>query len=270
MIKADGRKIIIIGNGFDLSLGFRTSYDDYIRNSNFRRNLDLPLFLFIQNKRNVDNWIDLEICLKLYAQQYVEKEERLSNKQQYKMLCNSLKYYIKNIDYEKFDKESRAYEFIKNKAEEKIIVINFNYTDTVREALGDDLYFKNVEEIHVHGTFDKNIILGVEDNADIPEDFIYLKKSTHDEYDNLRIYDLLKESNDISFWGYSLGISDHSYFKDYFIKSAQDIRDDNNITFYHYEEEGKDNIYKELDKLTYYNIGGLKRNNNINFIDVSK
>ncbi len=61
-------KILIIGNGFDLNLGLKTSYKEFVESNEFKnliRNNDLARYL--QSVQNNQNWVDIEHELKKYA-----------------------------------------------------------------------------------------------------------------------------------------------------------------------------------------------------------
>lgn len=64
-----GRALLIIGNGFDLSLNLKTSYSDFINSRHFLeygyRNEELHKHLY--DKHEIQNWIDVELELKKYA-----------------------------------------------------------------------------------------------------------------------------------------------------------------------------------------------------------
>ena len=67
-------KILIIGNGFDLNLGFQTSYNDFLSSDRFRMLADgdnqLAHYLSKTNQYNQQtniNWVDIEHELKTFS-----------------------------------------------------------------------------------------------------------------------------------------------------------------------------------------------------------
>lgn len=51
-------KLLIIGNGFDIDLGLKTSYSDYITSDYFKNRLDgtyNSLLLYLENRFNIKN-----------------------------------------------------------------------------------------------------------------------------------------------------------------------------------------------------------------------
>jgi len=64
-------RLLIIGNGFDLDLGLKTSYSDFIESDNFKSIAHkYQLLNFLSEKFHTEKWIDLENFLRLFAEQY--------------------------------------------------------------------------------------------------------------------------------------------------------------------------------------------------------
>ncbi|MCK5738176.1 hypothetical protein KAH55_03300 [bacterium] len=61
--------VLIVGNGFDLNLGFKTGYTDFIKDENFKMLLksENDLAKYLNNKNNLQNWIDIECELENYS-----------------------------------------------------------------------------------------------------------------------------------------------------------------------------------------------------------
>lgn len=59
---------LIIGNGFDLSLGLSTSYMDFVNSDEFQilLNMQNQLAIYLKVNAELQNWIDIENELKLY------------------------------------------------------------------------------------------------------------------------------------------------------------------------------------------------------------
>ncbi len=79
-------KIIIIGNGFDLSLGLKTSYKDFIVSDYFNSLLEKhnTLAIYLYKKQEINNWVDIEKELTEYS----------------KKLYDCLKDYFKDCNFE--------------------------------------------------------------------------------------------------------------------------------------------------------------------------
>ena len=64
------KKVCIIGNGFDLNLGWKTSYKDFISSEYWPLKNKEPYCLmaeYLKERTEVDRWYDLENLLKAYA-----------------------------------------------------------------------------------------------------------------------------------------------------------------------------------------------------------
>ena len=123
---------LIIGNGFDLSLGLSTSYMDFVNSDEFQilLNMQNQLAIYLKVNAELQNWIDIENELKLYS----KNEDNAKFKTEYEALCKQLVVYINNIDYSSINKNSKAYEVLTNLSSTKNnIILDFNYTASTKE-----------------------------------------------------------------------------------------------------------------------------------------
>lgn len=207
--------VFIIGNGFDLNLGLKTSYKNFIASDFFTRNLGengLSLFNHL-NEVNKSNWIDIEKELAVYSKRGIGTENFLD---EYETLCDELKLYIRSIELTKVDQNAHAYQILeKIDWRDDFIILNFNYTNSVTDIL-NELKFPNqvIKDsiIHVHGSAkSEEIIFGVDDHSNIDEEHSFIRKSTSSIYDGRRVGKALKNFKSLSIFGHSLGESDHMY-----------------------------------------------------------
>lgn len=58
--------IVIIGNGFDLNLGLKSGYQDYIKSAYFESLISKRNYLamYLKKQNNLQRWIDIENELK--------------------------------------------------------------------------------------------------------------------------------------------------------------------------------------------------------------
>ena len=75
---------LIIGNGFDLSLGLSTSYMDFVNSDEFQilLNMQNQLAIYLKVNAELQNWIDIENELKLYS-----KNEDNAKLMKYLQIC---------------------------------------------------------------------------------------------------------------------------------------------------------------------------------------
>lgn len=61
--------LLIVGNGFDLSMGFKTSYGDFMKSSYFPNKETSTLCSYLHNQYEENmGWIDIENELSKYSQ----------------------------------------------------------------------------------------------------------------------------------------------------------------------------------------------------------
>lgn len=271
-------KIIIIGNGFDLSLGLKTSYKDFIQSNYFnllvKNNNSLALYL--NEKQEINNWVDIEKELTNYSIQTNEDKSKVKNN--FKELRNASMDYLKEAQEEEINQNSKAFQMMKSEILDTDIVYNFNYTNSVFKV-AQILGISDIESKHsfVHGSIEsKNIIFGVEDNARINDNHIFFKKSSTPNFAESNILNILNINpttnhngkHSLVIFGHSLGITDSSYFKKYFFTLTLEFNK-SKLKFYHFGEEAYYELMSILDKYTNRNLTDFKHYNDLDFIDSS-
>lgn len=230
--------LLILGNGFDLSLGLKTSYVNFMESYlfqkwvqiNYYRNSEIDLhdrnlFNYLHWQKTIRNWIDVEEELKRYAsKQRVEyhrddgglvsfsnvSDDRI--KTSYGLLCSALKTYLKNLDYTVIKEDSSSLELLKTVLSKKRNnVITFNYTD-VNKLLVKPL--GNVE--YIHGNINNDIILGFQRFNNMATGYNYMIKSENPHYKSCHLSKKMCEADEVIIFGHSLGETDHCYFKPFF------------------------------------------------------
>jgi len=287
--------LLIVGNGFDLNMGLKTSYKDFLTSFNIND---------IQNKlvyelllRHKTNWVDIEQELEncaLHGLTNIEQQNVLKpnynselskfEKDDYIQLKISLKSYLKKQEEKEIPNftTKNSYNLLSKllrRKDIKLTILNFNYTNTIKRLKryiyeyyhGIDI--NNFEHIYVHGNLNDDIVFGIADNAKITKQHNYLLKSYDIENNTtLNISKLLNNSDEILFYGYSLGETDTTYFDDFFKECC--VYDDKieeemkkKITFYCYKEQGFDELFDRLFTLTEHKMSKLKHLNDCNFIN---
>lgn len=202
--------LFIIGNGFDLNLGLKTSYNDFYRYYNTIDSVSDKVKILKEDIfKNFDNWSDLELELGKYTDNiqtleefdeifedileklslYLQKEEKkldVSNLVSHKNnLLNNLLYpedTLTDIDKNKL----KAYKNRWSGHSWNVNIITFNYTKSLEKLL--DYREKNImiesnkylrEITHIHGYVDNRMVIGVNDKTQI------LNKTFHDNQDIL-------------------------------------------------------------------------------------
>ena len=227
--------VIVLGNGFDLDLGWDTSYKSFYEKHDgwraFRTNED-DLFQFVVEKVP-GNWFDFERTLHDYALHRAEKPylKDKTNKigrdiQDYNTFKTQLACFIMEGSKLPVNKDSHAYRVLKayvgakkNKTSDRFFPIklfSYNYTPLSRVLSDIDPNFK-VGYIPVHGTVERNnIIFGFHDDPNIPKEYRSLQKSMDENYKSSAIVTESLQAKTIIFFGLSLGYIDGVYFKNLF------------------------------------------------------
>lgn len=271
---------IIIGNGFDINLGLPTSYTDFVKSAHFddmvKRGNELAKYL--KSKFELQNWIDIENELKIYS---LERSDA-SFKSNYELLIYALINYLNELDYSMMKPKSAAYRLMESisKTCDNFNILDYNYTKSIeillRNKFVDESTIKN-SLIKVHGEAAKNdIIFGVEDNASIKPEHVFLRKAYPRYYKALNFNSIFANAKRIIFFGHSLGETDYTYFHELFRDSCQDGSSyrqrivNKAFDFIYYKEEGYHKLMQRIDALTMNKLTAFRQFNHVQFLDVEQ
>lgn len=278
-------KLLVIGNGFDLALGLKTSYPDFMeRLKNVHYMDDAYLYKFLRSKLDQQRWIDIENELRQYSLSFSEIGEmniKLSNqneqmynslRNEHKTLCKNLCEYLK-IQVDKKDwletsrKNNSIRQLLKKVNGVPLYVINFNYTQTIFKI--ESFPIKSMKQIH--GSLDngENIVFGVEDSSNLTKEHSFLYKSYNPTLNVDHLNERFEDVKHILFYGYSLGQTDHSYFEDFFKEQSTKGCERKKFDFFYYGQEGYDDLFWQLRTLTGNRMAQFKQFNDVEFIDTN-
>lgn len=249
--------VLILGNGFDLDLGLETGYSNFLKSPEFADLLNitpsgLGKYLKIHSEKN--KWLDLELLIGKYVnEKYSLKKEDFET--DFKLLKVALISYLRKVQDEPINEKSIAYQLIDNIRNNKTLIINFNYTHSIERIISSLLsnHSSNIDHYQIHGTLKSNdIVVGVEDIADIPDEYIFLNKSWNGFQGDGKIINSFKSCNNLIIFGHSMGVTDSSFIKDVF--SLSDLTDANilknrRIVIFHKGETGLNEINAHLTTL---------------------
>jgi len=276
-----GKKVFIVGNGFDLDLGLHTSYREFAQCDFWPiKEEDCKKSFLAQRleKDKKENWFDLENSLLDYAQiatDYSEKQKILlpsyyDDKQTYLNVKNALFKFVSNHELLKAKKESMSAKVLEVISSNAIfdIVLSFNYTDL--GAICEKLGYNKIRYKHVHGSCaDNSIILGVASNYELKQDYDYLYKAFDTYYRSPNVRYALQNVEDVVFYGHSLGRQDFDYFQDFFMsccKEGMKQEDSVNITFFTKDEDSELQLKRQLRSMISEGYGRLVDGNKVRFI----
>lgn len=237
------KKILILGNGFDLAFGFWTSYANFVnvragKDYSFWPFTEFPndkymneslyhhFYNFVQTHKDVlgrIRWIDIEGELWNYVNSKKGKQVNVELVQEDERSYNSLVYQLQT--YLSAVYPHRRNQDIDIKIPTEILksirgtggfdlIYTFNYTDPTYILSKFVGYSENeMPQIkYMHGSLnDKNIVLGFNEDQTLPQEYDFMFKCDKIEPHNLS-NDLL-DADDIIVYGLSFGQIDGIYFK---------------------------------------------------------
>ena len=280
-----GKTLLVIGNGFDLDIGLKTSYEDFIRTNYIKGDectSSNELIKSIVEKYKKANWIDIEAFLKEYAVKYNDTEIEIDRdipNEFYELRKDLNNYmYVDKYPSNKYNwvgrymyyKDSVAARLL-NILPDNMVIFTFNYTDMmpvisylneVNESSGRKIVIKEENIKHVHGKVsasfqDKDIpiILGIDDDVTVKEDFVCMKKPFKAMPG---IVEALSQSEHVIFFGLGFGVCDRPYFRKFFsdVQKKHDKRisiftnDDGSFTFEKWRKDFNVDIYTLRESIT--------------------
>ena len=260
------QKILILGNGFDLSLGLKTTSSQFAI-SNYWPNINShalsPLALKIEEEKNKNlDWFNLEDSLYDYARDR-EIDEHLAIERLFGSpeldehylndLSVGLTEFIKQEQNKELNPNSHAAMLLKavtiNNDFTKIY--SFNYTDIrlLAKRLGINIR-DSVECINTHGRVDKdNIVLGVSSSSKLMDGYDSFKKTNNLHYEDSDLLSSLIDSNEVIVFGHSFGSQDYAYFKDYIsLLSNPDFCHSHKMTVITKDDQSLNSIKRHIEK----------------------
>ena len=275
-----GSDVFIIGNGFDLDLGLKTSYHDcYLSDEWPFKKPNTLMGAFLQHERSIDKWMDLEskigeYAIRSYCQDLNIPEGRHYKQDDYGDICkliSSLEKYLTNAENAQINKQSTAAIVLTKQLNSILIptIITFNYTDIQKIAKKLDIQTV-FSEFHIHGSLSKHsIILGVGENYSyntfkLPTTNDFLYKTSSPLYNPPQIADILNKAQNITFFGLSLGGMDAPYFSGLFQNLSKQTG--KAITFFTYDDESRLQILRHLRNVEGINLNDVWTRHSFSFI----
>lgn len=263
------RIVLILGNGFDIDLGLKSKYSDFIESEEWKSRIKLintkfskfeffnkySLLKYIDNASRESNWFDLEEELRNYARRNQRFPDNLLEivQNEFDWLRNDLKDYLVRISSDfQVNKEKMAYVLMDslNKLSSEVKVLSFNYTNCFHLCnipLKDNVSFANVH----NSIYDDDIVLGFSrtpmDMVNPGFSFFYkynmLQKATH-------IHEYLKDAHEVVFFGHSMNYMDYCYFEDFFKQLSTPDAATVDLTFITLDKKSERTIRDNIDNVT--------------------
>lgn len=276
------KRTLVLGNGFDLDAGLKTSYSDFVRSSYWPfnhsskvQNID-TLASYLKEKSLLNTWFDVEEALYEYAKEGLGRATLGGfnigdqDKKDFTTLKSSLTSYLHNQE-EYFEKNNGSTAIAVLKAllasREQTKIYSFNYTSLQKIAIRYAIK-GGISCEHIHGsTSDNNIILGIGDKSDINSHYFYFKKVASPNFSSHSIIPDMINSDEVIIFGHSFGVNDHPYFAPYinFLLDYGNITGKRRtITIFTRSESDKLELMKKLEELTANRVTLLYSLNQVN------
>lgn len=282
------KTLLVIGNGFDLDIGLKTSYGDFIRANYINGNKCMStneLVRFIVNCYMEANWIDIELCLKNYAIELSKHERENPNiRGEFYELCRDLNAYMcegifSSSNYNQFGKflynehscAKAMLEFVS--VHKDILIYSFNYIKIqdilrlLKTTFNIDIPIEDTRIKYMHGNSsivynDRKvpIVLGFDANEDVNDEYSFMVKKSEYKEDFIKSLD---ESCHIILYGIGLGVCDAPYFRKFFNTLSES---DKKISVF--TKGNGDNLKERLK--SDYGVEIEKINSHISFYDTGK
>jgi hypothetical protein len=275
------KKILILGNGFDLDFGLKSRYRDFMNSQIWKRAKDENDFAtfgivnYLEEKNKLESWFDVETELLNYALEITEgtyRSPQESDRKAFEFFQAKLKEYLQKEQYSlERPKVSTAMAMFNNILANGYFtnIYTFNYTD-VSKFMAKYNIKVDIPITFMHGSLEKydNIVLGIETDKKIHPNYKFLFKTNSRYYTSNNLIESLDDANEIVFFGHSINGMDFPYFKDFFKKQSQPSKDfkRKKITIFTYdlasEEKIRDNFREEG-----INLRELMSRNDLTFIE---
>jgi len=234
------KTVLVIGNGFDLSLKMKTSYHDFagskfwpFADKDKYAEYSLPYFLN-NNYDKANSWFDLEELLAIYAssnniERNIHKDDNSfinRDKDYFNTLVSSLTDYLQQ-EQENYVERMRNIHGARRapvahvllqmlEKKECLSIFSFNYTNL--RLLAKQLILSFDADIHyVHGSLQGNdIILGAGDARELDDNYFDFYKSANERYKSNNLIEELSDADEVYIFGHSLAKNDHDYFSEFF------------------------------------------------------
>lgn len=288
--------MVILGNGFDVALGFPTRYSQFYSNSKELRDYAAKgntLCQHILDNIKFDLWSDLEEGLYHYSLAITNeygvgnKEQAEKLKREFNELRDALYIYLNsvaeipvliekqanviglNVEWHELNPQYLTFNYSINTA----ITADMN----VRYILNGDDSINELRFIYQHSSiFDtksgknhpsNDIVVGIDPNVQSVEtahSFLYKSEQKLHNLDSTIKY--IKEKDFYIVYGCSIGDSDATYFKEVFSKNQKGKI----FLIYGYGPDAIDSIKANIERICCVSIDELTTNNFVEFLDVKR
>lgn len=270
------KRILVLGNGFDLDLGLNTTYKAFAESESFE---ELSCYAKSENliadliKQSSTNWFDIEECITDYVRRK-EAAKDFKCVEMDKMFYPYFKQIFANFIEHEFTESPYKDNIRKNSLASRIIqeqidnevfdkIYSFNCFDY---SLNDFVSYGKIGDICVDYVHNKegHFILGICEDDCTTKDYSFLIKENQD-YEKTNIVEDLECTTDIVIFGHSLNRIDKGYFEDLFKHNFYG----KNITIITLDIESARQIENNILMMG-ASLTSINNNSNLTFIETKK
>ena len=292
-----GKTTLIIGNGFDIDLGFKTRYDDFVESRLFPNNKQFPesnLCSFIIEQKGEEKWGGIEAALEDYALRPKKEHTFKEDIDYYNGLCGCFRAYLGNAVYGNplcpdiqshlhNEDSCAAYFIIESILFDNAIdnVISFNYTPFVGivNAVNEKNHhieksvvkciMEGINFLELHKGSNQEMVLGISSDAKLVDTrYNFLKKSHIAPPPP--IWKELQESERLIFWGFSFSKCDQPYFRDFFKYISYSDKEKREIFIVTKNEESKEICLANIENMLGDGLTPLFLSNEVTWVFTDK
>lgn len=279
------KRLLIIGNGFDLDLGRATRYSDFAKSDYWPKGLESRLYKYLTQKSYIEKWFDLEGELANYvvnlnksllpAYKFTAFDIAKEDSSDFAVIVDAMIKYLSKAQSHELRTDSWAAKIFKLVCHDLAFskIYSFNYSDLSK--IVEELSLERSPAVeYVHGCLsDKSAILGINDQVDtIKGAFDFLRKSFNPHYASHPVSYDLKDADEVVFFGHSLGDNDYHYFQSFFRHQCEEDmepKEKRTITIFTYNESSRMEIMRTLHKMNDGKTSLLFQNNDLNIFCTS-
>lgn len=280
------KRLLIIGNGFDIDLGLKTRYSDFANSRIWEKLmentscLDNDLLAALMDAKEKEAWFDIEKTMNDYVRAikpaYLTTSLVDTDKSSFVKVAEALSKYLKD------EQKSRNLE-TNHYASQVLRLVSevggfeyytFNYTSLSGIANSCGITIDTSRITHVHGSLENDsIILGVltAPTNQIHEQYSFMYKDNSRFYKSNNMYEDFDKADDIIFFGHSINGMDFPYFKEFFIRqSGMDGEyKRKHITIFTYDDDSNQQIRNSI-RNAQVDLTQLFRRNDIEIIQTKQ
>lgn len=280
------KRLLIIGNGFDIDLGLKTRYSDFAKSKYWEKlventnGVDQDLLNALKKAKETEAWFDIEKTMNDYVRairpEFLGTDIVDKDKKSFVDVSDALSKYLKEEQASRSIKKSsyaaQVLQMVTDVGGFEYYTFNYTSLGSIANACGVKVDSSHIT--HVHGSLENDsIILGVlTDPANqIHEQYSFMYKDNSRFYSSNNMYEDFEKAEDIIFFGHSINGMDFPYFKDFFIKQSGMAGEykRKHITIFTYDDASNQQIRNSI-RNAQVDLTQLFRRNDINIIQTKQ